>query len=79
MSESEADPNATLLRLDILLREKQVAWETPRNISILAAAIATVSAAVVGVASYRAGQSSAAQRPIVVQLAPGLVLAPAPK
>ncbi len=55
-----------------------MAWETPRNISILAAAIATVSAAVIGVAGYRAGQSPVASRPIVVQLAPGLALAPAP-
>lgn len=56
--------------MDVQLRRKQVAWETPRNIAILAGAVAALSGGVAGWIGYKVGSTPPA--PIVIQL-------PAPK
>jgi hypothetical protein len=40
-----------LMQMDIQLRRKQVAWKTPRNIAILAVAIAALAGAFGGCAT----------------------------
>jgi len=57
-----------LLQMDVKLREKQVIWETPRNIAILLAAWAAIIGTIAGVIGYKAG--SAPQRPIIVYSVP---------
>jgi len=57
-----------LLKMDIELRRKQIAWETPRNIAILLGTMAAIFAAVFGVLGYKIGQTPPA--PIVIQLPP---------
>jgi hypothetical protein len=46
-----------LLKMDIELRRKQVAWETPRNIAILAGAMAAIFSVTFGVLGYKLAQS----------------------
>jgi hypothetical protein len=58
-----------LLKMDIELRRKQIAWETPRNIAILAGAVAAIAATVGGLAGYRIGQTPPQQ--IIINVPPG--------
>jgi len=51
-----------LLRLDVLLRRKQVFWETPRGLLLVAA----TAAAIAGILGFKLGQMPPA--PIVIQL-----------
>jgi hypothetical protein len=51
-----------LLRLDILLRRKQVFWETPKGVLLVAA----TTAALAGVLGFKLGQTPPA--PIVIEL-----------
>ena len=54
-----------LLRLDVLLRRKQVFWETPRAVLLIVA----TTAAIAGVIGFRIGQDlSAPPAPIVIQI-----------
>lgn len=55
-----------LLAADFILRTKQATWETPRNIAILAGALAAIMAAIFGVLGYKIG--SAPPQQIVVHL-----------
>jgi hypothetical protein len=57
-----------LLRMDVNLRTKQAGWETPKNIAILAAAMAAVIGAGAGFIGYKIGREPPA--PIVIQLQP---------
>jgi hypothetical protein len=64
-----------LLMADIELRRKQIAWETPRNIALLAGALAALFAAIFGVLGYKIGQTPQTinvhlDAPIVVQPKP---------
>ena len=43
--------------IDVSLRRKKDTWENPRNIAILAAAVAAIAAAVGGLAGYKIGSS----------------------
>ena len=56
-----------LLTMDVRLRQKQAAWETPRNIAVLAAAIAAVTGAVAGVIGFKIGQTPAPP-PVIINL-----------
>jgi hypothetical protein len=58
-----------LLKMDIELRRKQAAWETPRNITILAAAMATVVGVIAGVLGYKIGQTPSPP-PVIINLPP---------
>jgi hypothetical protein len=58
-----------LLKMDIELRRKQVAWETPRNIAILAGAVAALAGIVFGVLGYKIGQTPSPP-PIVITVPP---------
>jgi len=58
-----------LLMADLTLRRKQVAWETPRNIAILAGAVAAIAATVGGLAGYKIGQTPAPP-PVIINLPP---------
>lgn len=55
-----------LLKMDINLRRKQDFWEHPRNIAILATAVAAISAAVGGLAGYKFGSTPPQQ--IIIQV-----------
>ena len=55
-----------LLRLDILLRRKQMFWETPRGLLLVAATTAAIVAAIAGVLGFKIGQTP--PPPIVIQL-----------
>jgi hypothetical protein len=54
-----------LLRLDVLLRRKQVFWETPRAILLIVA----TTAAIAGVLGFKLGQTPPA--PIIIHLQKG--------
>jgi hypothetical protein len=56
-----------LTMADLSLRRKQDIWEHPRNIAILAAAIAAVVGAGAGVLGYKIGQQPAPP-PIIINL-----------
>lgn len=58
----EAKLRLELLQVDIMLKQKQAFWETPRNLAILVATVAAVA----GALGYKFGQ--APQQPIVIQL-----------
>lgn len=53
-----------LMQMDLTLKTKQAFWETPRNIAILVATVATLA----GLFGYKIGSS--ASPPIVVQMLP---------
>ena len=55
-----------LVRLDILLRRKQVFWETPRAVLLIVAATAAVTGAMAGAIGFKIGQTP--PQPIVIQL-----------
>ena len=44
-----------LAKLDILLRRKQVFWETPRAVLLIVATTAALTAAVAGLLGYKIG------------------------
>jgi hypothetical protein len=54
-----------LMQADIALKKKQTAWETPRNIALLAGAVAAIA----GVLGFKLGQNSPPQPPqtIIIQ------------
>jgi hypothetical protein len=56
-----------LLMSDVKLRRKQELWETPRNIAILAAAIAALFSTLGGLAGYKFG-STPTPPPIIINL-----------
>lgn len=56
-----------LLAADLQLRSKQVVWETPRNIALIAGAVAAFSAAAGGFFGFKLAQSPA-PAPIVITL-----------
>jgi len=55
-----------LLRLDVLLRRKQVFWETPRAILLIVATSAAIAGAAAGFIGFKLGQTPPA--PIVIHL-----------
>ena len=55
-----------LLRLDILLRRKQIFWETPRAILLIVATTAAIIGAGAGFIGFKIGQSP--PTPIVIQV-----------
>jgi hypothetical protein len=68
--DEEKELRQELLMADLNLRRKQDIWETPRNIGILAAAVAAIAGVVFGVLGYKIGQTPPA--PIVIQLPPSV-------
>jgi hypothetical protein len=68
MAESEVDHamKQELLRLDILLRRKQVFWDTPRGVLLVVATTAALVAAVAGFIGFKIGQTP--PQPIVIQI-----------
>ena len=54
------------MEMDIELRRKQIAWESPRNIAILIGATAAIIGALAGGIGYKIGATPPA--PIVIQL-----------
>jgi hypothetical protein len=69
MSRTDDELKRELLEMDVQLRRKQVTWETPRNIAILAAAIATIAGVVFGVLGYNLGRAPSPP-PVIIQLPP---------
>lgn len=61
-----------VMQADLKLKQKQAFWETPRNIVLLLG----VAVGVAGVLGFKLGQSSPPQQPVIIQLAPGVVVAP---
>jgi hypothetical protein len=58
---------------------KQTTWETPRNVAILAGAVAAIAAAAGGWLGYRTGQDIARPLPqTVVTLPPGTTITTPP-
>lgn len=55
-----------LLRLDILLRRKQVFWETPKGLLLVTTTVAAITAAIAGFTGFKIGQTPPA--PIVIEL-----------
>jgi len=70
----EREPRIELMRADLDLKTKQKAWETPRNIAILAGTVAAIAGVLAGVAGYKIGQSAAPSRvvfqPGAIQISP---------
>jgi len=66
--DEERELKQELLKMDVNLRKKQVAWETPRNIAILAGAVAALSGGLAAWIGYKVGSTPPA--PIVIQLPP---------
>jgi hypothetical protein len=57
-----------ILVADLILKRKQVSWETPKNVAILCVAMATIMTALVALATYvgvRIGQATPPQQIIV--------------
>jgi len=54
---TENDLKCELLEMDIKLRRKQDFWETPRNLFIMAGALAAIVATVAGLAGYKIGST----------------------
>jgi hypothetical protein len=71
--DEEREPKVALMQADLDLRKKQIAWETPRNIAILAGAVAAITAAVAGWTGYRIGQNEPRSAPQIV-LTPGTTI-----
>lgn len=67
--DEEKQLNQELLMVDLNLRRKQDIWEHPRNIAILAGAIAAVTAAGAGFLGYKIGSLPPAA-PIVIYVTP---------
>jgi hypothetical protein len=65
-SKTMTDDEAELLTMDVELRRKQVAWETPRNIALLAGALAAIIGTAAGFIGYKIGMTPPA--PIVIQM-----------
>jgi hypothetical protein len=63
-----------LLMADLNLRRKQDLWETPRNIAILAGAVAAIAATVGGLAGYKIGTTPTPN--ITINVPPPTVIAP---
>lgn len=70
-----------LMQADLNLRQKQTAWETPKNIAILAGAVAALAAAIGGWTGYRIGQTAGTPAVQQLILPPGTTIQtpPAPK
>jgi hypothetical protein len=69
-SDEEATLKQELLMADIQLRRKQVSWETPKNVALLAAAIAAALSgfgAFTGYLGFRLGRENP-PAPIIIQL-----------
>jgi len=66
MEQSRTELEIELLKMDIELRRKQIAWENPRNIAILVGATAAIIGALAGLIGYKIGATPPA--PIVIQL-----------
>jgi hypothetical protein len=52
--DEERDLKEALMRADLLLKDKQAFWETPRNIALLVAAVAAIA----GALGFKLGQNS---------------------
>ena len=63
--DEERELRIALMEADLALKKKQVAWETPRNLAILAGAVAAIA----GVLGFKLGQNSPLQPPqtIIIQ------------
>ena len=66
MSEFDAALHQELVRLDVLLRRKQVFWETPRALLLIIATTAAIAGATAGFLGFKIGQTP--PPPIVIQL-----------
>lgn len=70
--EEERELRIAIMEADLLLKTKQAAWETPRNIAIMVGAVAAISAAIAGWTGYQIGRSPPAPPQLV--LPPGTVI-----
>ncbi len=61
-----------VMEADLKLKQKQAFWETPWNIALLLG----VAVGIAGVLGFKLGQSTPPQQPVVIQLAPGVMVAP---
>ena len=59
------------MQSDLYLKTKQGMWETPRNIALIAAAAATIAAALGGWFGYSIGSTPRTQ---AIQLPPGTTI-----
>ncbi len=62
------------MQADLRLKQAQGAWETPRNIAILAGTVAAVVGVLAGVAGWKIGQVPAAPPAQQIVLPPGTVI-----
>ena len=61
------------MQADLDLRRKQIAWESPRNMAIVAGAVVAISAAIGGWTGYQIGRSPSPAATQIV-LPPGTVI-----
>ena len=71
---NEDELRIKIMEVDLILKTKQAAWETPRNIAIIIGAFVAITAAFSGVIGYKIGSTPPAtinvhfdNPPIVVQ------------
>ncbi len=61
-----------LTQADLSLNKQQSIWETPRNIALLAGAVAAIVGTLAGVLGFKLGQTSPAPSPPrIIYLQPG--------
>ncbi len=61
---NDSEAQKELRRLDILLRRKQIFWETPRGLLLVVA----TTAAVAGILGFKIGQNPPPPQPIIIQM-----------
>jgi hypothetical protein len=71
LSMTEDELKLELLKMDVQLRRKQVLWETPKGLALIAAALAAIFGAIFGVLGYKIGATPPVPpTPIIIQLPP---------
>jgi hypothetical protein len=69
----ERDLKVAVMQADLVLKERQAFWETPRNLAIVVSAAAAIVGLLAGVLGYKIGQKETSQQMpnVTVYISPG--------
>ena len=73
----ERELRISVMKADLDLKTKQAAWETPRNIALMAAAVAGIVGTLAGVIGFQLGRREPPAPQIIFQ--PGAIQLQAPR